>query len=178
MNMSQIVKLIMSLLTFHTGGSKSSSTKPALSDKPVGPKSDGDHYIWKKGENISISKYFSTSEFTCQCNFLDCKDQKISKSLITKLEHVREKAKQPLIVTSAFRCGKHQAFLRASGVNTVVAQVSQHELGNAVDITPKDQKDVRGKFLEICSEEFDAIGLSDRFLHVDLRTGKKRRWKY
>jgi uncharacterized protein YcbK (DUF882 family) len=59
-----------------------------------------------------------------------------------------------------------------------VAQVSQHELGNAVDIVPKDQKDVQGKFLEICSEEFDAIGLSPKFLHVDLRTGKKRRWNY
>lgn len=146
--------------------------------KQPSTKSDGDYYIWKKGENLVLSKYFSTKEFTCHCNFPDCKDQRISKTLITKLDNVRIAVKQPLIVTSAFRCQKQQAFLRASGVTTIVAKMSQHELGNAADIVPKDGKNVRGAFLEVCDKEFDAVGLSDKFLHVDLRTGKERRWEY
>jgi hypothetical protein len=170
--MSEIVKKMISQLISGIGGSKSSSTsQPSVRE-------DSGYYTWKKGDNISLSKYFSSKEFTCQCNFPDCQKQRISKALITKLDKVREEIKQPLIVTSAFRCHKHQAFLRSAGVNTVVAQVSQHELGNAADIVPKDQKDVRGSFLQICAKYFEAIGLSDRFLHVDLRSGRQRRWEY
>lgn len=153
------------------------SKKPALTNQPS-IKSEGDYYIWKKGETLVLSKYFSTAEFSCHCNFTDCKDQRISKTLITKLDHIRIAMKQPLVVTSAYRCHKQQEQLRASGVNTIVAKLSQHELGNAADIVPKDQKDVQGLFLNECDKEFEAIGLSDKFLHVDLRSGKERRWKY
>lgn len=147
-------------------------------DKVEEPKGDSNYYTWKKGDNISLSKYFSSREFSCKCSFLDCKDQRISKSLVTRLDHIREDIKQPLIITSAFRCAKHQASLRSSGANTVVAVVSTHEAGDAVDIVPKDQKDVRGAFLKVCEKQFESIGLSDKFLHVDLRSGRKRRWEY
>jgi hypothetical protein len=169
--MSKIAEQMISLLTSVITGSKGSSQKaPSI-------KTDGDYYIWKKGDTLVLSKYFGTAEFSCHCNFSDCKEQRISKSLITKLDKIREAEKQPLIVTSAFRCTKYQAVLRASGVNTVVAKLSQHELGNAADIVPKDQKNVRTTFLDICAKEFDSIGLSDKFLHCDLRLGK-RRWNY
>lgn len=136
------------------------------------------YYIWNKGEDHVLSPYFSTKEFTCKCNFPDCKKQRISKTMVVRLDLIRKEIKQPLIITSAFRCHKYQTFLRSAGVNTVVAQVSQHELGNAVDVVPKDQKNVRTDFLKVCKEHFDAIGLSDSFLHLDLRTGKQRRWEY
>jgi hypothetical protein len=174
--MSKIVEQMVSLLISVIGGSTVSSKKP-VSTSPPAPKIDGDYYIWKKGDTLVLSKYFGTAEFSCHCNFSDCKEQRISKSLITKLDKIREAEKQPLIVTSAFRCTKYQAVLRASGVNTVVAKLSQHELGNAADIVPKDQKNVRTTFLDICAKEFDSIGLSDKFLHCDLRLGK-RRWNY
>jgi uncharacterized protein YcbK (DUF882 family) len=112
---------------------------------------------------------------TCHCNYPDCKKQRISKVLIEKLGTIRKEIKQPLVVTSAYRCSKYQAFLRASGVNTVVAKLSQHELGNAADVVPKDGK-MEG-FESICAKQFDSIGLSDKFLHLDLRPGV-RRWKY
>ena len=175
--MSKIAEQIISLLISVIGGS-TPSLKKQVSISQSDPKSEGDYYVWKKGDTLVLSKYFGTAEFSCKCNFTDCKDQRISKTLITKLDHIREAVKQPLVVTSAYRCTKYQAVLRASGVNTVVAKISQHELGNAVDIVPKDQKNVRGSFLDICDKEFEAIGLSDKFLHVDLRSGKERRWEY
>lgn len=169
-----IVKLIESLLIYLTTGSKSNSTK-APSVLPV-VKEDEGYYVWKKGDTLALGPYFSTKEMTCRCNYPDCKKQRISKVLIEKLGAIRKEIKQPLIVTSAYRCVQYQAFLRAAGVSTVVAQLSQHELGNAADVVPKDGK--LAGFEEVCAKQFEAIGLAKNFLHLDLRGGKKRRWNY
>jgi hypothetical protein len=167
--MLKTAKQIVSLLISGIGESKSSSTSQPS------PSSNPDYYVWEKGENISISKYFSTKEFSCHCHFPDCKKQRISKNLVAKLGDVRKEIGQPLVVTSAFRCQKYQAFLRASGVNTVVAKASQHELGNAADVVPLDGK-MEG-IEAICAKSFDSIGLAKNFLHLDTRKGF-RRWKY
>jgi uncharacterized protein YcbK (DUF882 family) len=95
--------------------------------------------------------------------------------MITKLDLIRVEIKQPMIITSAYRCMKHQAFLRSAGVNTVVAKQSTHEQGQAVDAIPKDGK-MEG-FEAICAKHFDSIGVAKNFLHLDLRLGH-RRWKY
>lgn len=140
-------------------------------------KEDSGYYSWKKGEVKTLSKYFDSHEFDCQCKNVDCKDQKISKSLITKLDSIRIEIAQPLTVTSGFRCAKHQQEIRDSGVSTVVAKVSTHEKGDAADIRPKDGK-MEG-FETVCAKQFDSIGLAKTFLHCDLRTDKKnRRWNY
>jgi uncharacterized protein YcbK (DUF882 family) len=138
-------------------------------------KEEEGYYVWNKGEVLTLSPYFSTKEMSCHCNFPACKKQRISKTLITRLDVLRKEAKQPLYVTSAFRCQAYQAFLRSSGTNTIVAQVSQHELGNAVDVCPKDGK--IETFLVLAEKQFDSIGLAKNFLHLDLRVGK-RRWNY
>jgi hypothetical protein len=168
-----IAKLMKSLLTLGTGGSESSSkNQPSNSS---GLKEEEGYYTWKKGDCIVLSKYFNTKEFTCRCNFPDCPRQRISKALITKLDNIRIEVKQPIIITSGFRCTKYQAFLRASGVNSVVAKASTHELGNAADIVPEDGH-MQG-FESICAKQFDSIGIAKNFLHVDTRIGK-RRWNY
>lgn len=185
MNINDIVKFIMSLLTSATTASKPSSKSqpsPSLEVKaPVVPRlrEDGDFYVWTKGEKFKLTDHFSTAEFACQCSYADCKEQRISKSLIKKVEAIRVEVGQPLVVTSAYRCQKHQAYIRSSGQSTVVAQkLSQHELGKAVDIRPKDALGIRTTFLAICEKQFQAIGLSDRFLHCDLRGPDKIRWEY
>lgn len=95
--------------------------------------------------------------------------------MIVRLDLLRKEARQPIIVTSAYRCHEYQAFLRAAGVNTVVAKQSTHEQGNAVDAVPKDGK--IDQFLLLAEKHFDSIGLAKNFLHLDLRNGK-RRWNY
>ena len=168
-----IAKLMKFLSTSATGESENNSKSPRSPSSE--PKEEEGYYIWNKGENLSLSKYFGTKEFTCHCNFPDCSKQRISKGLITKLDIIRSEIKQPLIVTSGFRCVKYQAFLRAAGVNSVVAKKSTHELGDAADIVPQNGH-MEG-FESICSKQFDSIGLAKNFLHVDLRIGK-RRWNY
>ena len=182
MNINKLVELIMSLLTFHTTESKNSSknqpsVSPQVDNSPKLREEDG-YFIWNKGEVFKLSDHFSTKEMNCQCKYESCKEQRISKDLIQRIENIRIEADQPLIVTSAFRCQKHQQDIRNSGVSTVVAKkLSQHELGNAVDILPKDKKDIRGAFLFICEKHFSAIGLSNKFLHVDTRK-EKIQWEY
>lgn len=168
-----IATLMKFLLTSATGESGSNSKNQPSPLSKV--KEEEGYYVWKKGEDLVLSKYFHTKEFTCRCNFPDCSKQRISKSLITKLDMVRIDIAQPLIVTSGFRCVKYQAFLRAAGVNSVVAKKSTHELGDAADIVPQDGN-VDG-FESVCSKQFDSIGIAKNFLHVDLRIGK-RRWTY
>ena len=140
------------------------------------------YYTWDKGEDIKITKHFRSKELECKCNFPNCKKQFISYDLMNRLELTRLELGVPLTITSAFRCSEHQEAIRNSGISTVAAKVkSQHEEGNAVDIAnPKDVS--REVFLGVCRENFQTIGLSDSFLHVDTRgltsEGKRREWKY
>lgn len=178
MNIESIVKLIMSLWTSHTTASKSSSEKaPSPSSQVSSPKleeKDG-YYIWQKGEAHKLSDHFSSKEMACRCSHLECKEQRISKDLIARLEKVRIEIGQPLIVTSAFRCHQKQEDIRASGTSTVVAKKSTHETGDAVDVVPKSG--LTSDFEAICAKQFDSIGVAKNFLHLDTRQGK-RRWNY
>ena len=165
MNIEAIVKFITYLLTFRTTESKNNSKKAPLPsspvvDKPSELKEENGYYIWQKDCEYPLSAHFSTREFKCKCSHESCKEQRISKILIDKLELIRTEVGQPLIITSAYRCTAHQEDIRKSGQSTVVAKKSTHELGDAVDVVPKDKKDVRGEFLKICAKHFNSIGLS------------------
>lgn len=141
---------------------------------PISENEDG-YYIWNKGDNLVLSKFFNSREFDCQCKFPECKQQKISKALITRLDSLRKDCNQPLIITSGFRCHKHQDEIRASGVSTVVAKKSTHESGDAADVRPKDGN--IETFLKLASKYFSSIGLAKKFLHLDTRPDY-RRWDY
>ncbi len=130
---------------------------------------------WLKGQGFQISPHFHSKEFECKCSYPDCTDQYISSSLVGILEYIRKRLKQPLIITSAYRCAEHQEAIRAGGKRKTVAagKTSQHELGMAVDIARDHHK-----LLPICGEIFEAMGDADYFIHVDMRTDKLRRWNY
>lgn len=137
---------------------------------------DDKYYFWEKGQVYPFNKYFNTGEFDCQCKNKDCVEQKIAIELIDSLTKLREDINEPLKVTSGFRCEAHQAALRKSGVNTVVASKSTHELGEAADIKPSRLS--IPNLEKFSAKYFEAIGTAKTFLHVDLRKGKIRRWLY
>lgn len=134
------------------------------------------YYVWNKGDQYVINKYFKTGEFSCKCKLPECVEQKVSKELVSKLTELREALNEPVKITSGFRCKGHQEQIAKSEVSTVVAKSSQHELGNAADIqsTRTPIKDV----VTIAARYFEAIGIASVFIHIDLRTGKIRRWIY
>lgn len=137
-------------------------------------KQDDKYFYWNKGEVAKLSDNFKTDEFDCHCNYSSCKEQKISKDLITRLQRLRINVKKSITITSAFRCKKYQAYLVKSKVNTVVAKQSTHELGEAADCMC--QMPIKA-FEKQAAKEFESIGIAASFLHLDTRIGK-RRWNY
>jgi uncharacterized protein YcbK (DUF882 family) len=144
------------------------------------------YFIWTKGQRHKLSANFSSHEFDCQCSRPTCVEQKISIKLIEKIETVRTELGSPLYITSGFRCSDHQNDLRKE-LNTDKKQmtvpsgrVSQHELGNAADISPRTGTITQLR--RIVEKVFDSIGVAKTFLHVDTRPknaqGEKRIWQY
>ncbi len=125
---------------------------------------------WSRGTAMPLSPHFKTKDFTCKCGV--CRNQRLSKELITKLEAVREAIGQPITVTSGFRCELYQANLAKHGLQT--AKNSMHCQGQAADIVAADM----AALYTACEVEFKAIGIAKTFLHVDLRADKVRRWDY
>jgi zinc D-Ala-D-Ala carboxypeptidase len=135
-------------------------------------KLDGVFYTWSKGTDEPISSHFRSSEFECDCSYA-CGEQRVAKLLIDKLERIREHIGQPLIITSGYRCSRHQAELRSLGFQTAKT-TSQHELGKAADVRCAHLTTL----YPLCEKEFKAIGMAKTFLHLDLRDDKVRRWTY
>lgn len=143
-------------------------------------KIENGYHIWLKGDKLDLSPHFKTSEFSCQCVHEDCKEQKIAVEMVNRLEKIRTTSKSRMEITSGYRCTKHQEDIRKSGISTVVAAKSQHELGNAADIKLLSLTVPNSlPFIEI---HFDSIGFARNFTHVDLRPrradGTKRTWNY
>ena len=130
---------------------------------------------FKKSENKSLSKNFSSNEFQCPCK--KCTDQFISEELIEKLQKVRDAYGASIKVTSGYRCPEHNA-----AVGGKVG--SSHMSGLAADIQPSLMNlDELDKLYEICYNIFDNIGdgRNKKFVHVDVREKKgtgKRHWLY
>lgn len=134
------------------------------------------YYCWKKGQNGWLNDWFKTIEFECKCKNASCIEQKISLELIKRLTNIREEVKSPLRIHSGFRCSAHQEAIRKSGVSTVVAKKSTHELGNAADISVS--RLVTAELVTVAAKYFYSIGTALNFAHVDLRDDKIRRWDY
>ena len=125
---------------------------------------------WKKGQYKKLSKYFSSKEFE---NSTD-KEFYLNPTLIKKLDLVREEFGESITVTSGYRSPAHNAKIGGS-------PSSQHCLGKAADIRPSaNSKEKLDKLYLICEKYFEAVGDGRKkgFIHVDTRTGKKRRWDY
>lgn len=125
---------------------------------------------WKKGQYLKLSKNFSSKEFE---NSTD-KEFFLDPELINKLELVREEFGQSITVTSGYRSPAHNTKIGGS-------KSSQHCLGKAADIRPSaSSKEELDKLYSICEKHFEAVGdgRNKGFVHVDTRTGKKRRWDY
>jgi hypothetical protein len=136
--------------------------------------SDG-YFSWKKGSTELLdSEHFTAREFDCPCTHSACVTQKVSKELIQKLDRIRTAYGAPIKINGGFRCVAHEDDLREQGYETVAAgKLSQHELGNAVDVSGD-----MSKLLPLLEKEFQAIGVAKTWAHVDLRADRPRRWSY
>lgn len=113
--------------------------------------------------------YFKKEEFACKC----CGENKIDDSLIAKLEVARGLAHTPFVITSGYRCEKHNK--RVGGKAN-----SSHLRGLAVDILAQDSV-ARFKIMKaLLDAGFKRVGFADTFIHVDVDSSLAQEvmWKY
>ena len=118
-----------------------------------------------------ISQHFSRYEFQCKCG--ECGRDAVDAELLKILEFVRQYFGQPIRITSANRCEKHNKAIMGS-------QKSQHLLSKAVDLKVKMVEPIL--VYNLLNETFPTqygIGYYDEtkgnFTHFDVRQ-KKARW--
>lgn len=116
-----------------------------------------------------MKNYFSISEQVCKC----CGKGKLDSEFLERLNLARQIAGIPFIVTSAYRCEKHNKNINGS-------PTSSHLLGLAVDIKAEDS---RSRFIivnALLSVGFTRLGISKNFVHVDLDSSKTQNviWTY
>lgn len=109
--------------------------------------------------DVQLSEHFSLREFQCRC----CGAVKIYPPLLLMLERLRELRGSPLVLTSGYRCGRHNEAVGGSST-------SLHKRGRAADIlVPGDEQ-------RRLADAARAIGFSEvieggnkNYLHVAIR---------
>jgi zinc D-Ala-D-Ala carboxypeptidase len=120
-----------------------------------------------KVNHIKVAEFFHLDEFQCPC----CLQVILDPLLLQKLDSLRNKIKNPIIVTSGYRCTTHNKDV--GGVKG-----SYHLFGMAADVyAPK----ISLKELLKSAEEigFSGIGYypKSNFLHLDIRPAGPARWQ-
>jgi len=114
-------------------------------------------------------KYFKKDEFKCPC----CGQNKINDFLVEKLDIARDIAGVPFIISSGYRCPKHNAEVGGK-------KNSAHLKGLAADIYVEDDE-TRWKILDaLLKVGFNRIGIAKDFIHCDIDETKPnpRIWLY
>ena len=129
---------------------------------------------FERGESSRASASFDSTEFDCNCKYENCTYTVIDTELLEKLERVRGILGKPVHILSGYRCAAYQLELGNRGLSA--AKTSQHCLGRAADI----KVSVHIEELIDAAETvgFLAIGVAKRWIHVDTRTDRIRRWTY
>ena len=111
--------------------------------------------------------YFKPQELECHCG---CHSQGVTPEALLRLNALRSLVGMPFILTSAYRCSKHP-------VEAKKAKAGYHNKGIAFDIAITSGK-LRARILKYAGIlGFTAYGLSDEFIHLDLR-GEYASWTY
>lgn len=108
------------------------------------------------------SRHFSFKELVCKCG---CGRMEIPQAFLAKLEELRLAYNKPMIVSSGYRCPRHNAAVSSSG------GTGPHTAG-AVDIAVSGA-DAHRLLQMACLVGFAGIGIkqhgpfSGRFIHLD-----------
>lgn len=107
-------------------------------------------------------KYFKAEEFKCRCG---CEANLIENSFVLKLDDLREQYGRPMVVSSGYRCPKHNAAVSSTGAT------GPHTTGRAVDIAISRAEAVLLLAFALAGGTFTGFGINQkggaRFLHLD-----------
>jgi len=115
---------------------------------------------------MRIKEYFTDKELQCPC----CKELKMNEKFLEMLYAARMKAGQKFIITSGYRCEKHNAEIGSIYPN--------HPSGQAVDISCTCSYYRQVIINSLIYAGFKRIGISDKFIHVDNMDAVEGIWLY
>ncbi len=129
---------------------------------------------YTKGSSARVGRHFKAHEFDCPCTH--CEGTSIDPELVKLLDKLRDALRSPIQITSAYRCDWYQSDLKRRGYETAKG-LSTHQMGQAADLLSGS---LTGAELEAAARKvgFRAVGVGKKFVHVDMRSDKDRRWKY
>jgi uncharacterized protein YcbK (DUF882 family) len=113
--------------------------------------------------------YFKIEEFACSC----CGKNEIDPQFVKKLDDARRLAKIPFIITSGYRCEKHNKEVGGS-------PNSSHLKGIAVDISCQTSTSRYLIVNALIRAGFNRIGIAKDFIHCDIDKDKPQEviWVY
>jgi zinc D-Ala-D-Ala carboxypeptidase len=120
-----------------------------------------------------LSKNFSRSEFACKGTNCCGHSAPVHPELISALQALRDHLNLPLSITSGFRCNRHNEFVGG-------AAQSFHTLGMAADVACPDgltAEDLAQAAETIPAFQQGGIGIYSSWVHLDVRTTGKARWR-
>ena len=123
-----------------------------------------------------ISSHFSEEELRCKC----CGKLVVDGRLIQLLEKIRSLVDAPVVVTSGYRCPRHNAEIRESSpmsyhVLGMAADIKQYRFDNLVFHTMIKRAWTDGELPEL-----GGLGLYEGRVHVDVARapdGHLREWR-
>jgi hypothetical protein len=119
------------------------------------------YQVFPKGADIQLSKNLHLSEVDCKCVYETCQRTIFHESVIRGFQMLRKWACIPLIVSSGYRCARHNLDTPKSSKN------SDHMYGLAIDI----KKPSHGSLLIIEQAKFifDDVIEYDTFFHCAMK---------
>lgn len=120
-----------------------------------------------------LSKNFSRSEFACKGTNCCGHSAPVHPELISALQALRDQLNLPLSITSGFRCNRHNEFVGG-------AARSFHTLGMAADVACPEgmtAEDLAQAVEAIPAFQQGGIGIYPSWVHLDVRTTGKARWR-
>ena len=126
--------------------------------------------------DIHISEHFKLSEFQSG----DTQEVKIDPGLVEKLEKLRKRIGQPLVINSGYRTKEHHVNiykdLYGDKWKEKIAWGSLHLKGIAGDIAKVKGLSIDEMAVLAQKAGFDGIGKYDWGIHVDVRGNGPARW--
>lgn len=111
--------------------------------------------------------YFKPEELACK----HCGAQGCLPAAVAALNALRHAYGKPLVITSAYRCGKHP-------VEASKARPGQHNAGVAFDIKVTDGSMAYDIQKLAYAMGWRGVALGNGFVHVDMRDGTPVSWRY
>lgn len=115
-------------------------------------------YQKEHNPDLSVAYKLAHREIRCRCSHEDCTYTMISDRILRTFSIVRKIWSSPIIVTSAYRCQRH---------NKLVGGYpdSYHKRGMAIDIFPNNG-DIEGLYA-LCQKFFDFVKIypDEGFIH-------------